>query len=388
MLRIFINGIAASAGGGLTYVRNVLPRLATRDDVLATVLLSPSLRGEFEESPSLRILESDSGLGTARRFWHEQYKLPALIRHYGSDVLLSPGNFALFRSPVPQILLSGNSLYLSRDFVCDLRHRGEYGMWLDNALKGILARWSVRTAERTVAPSPAFAGELQQWTGSNVLAIHHGFDNKLFFHDATPLPGDVQEKLASTEGTLRLLFVSHYNYYRNFETLIRAVAILKKELHPKQIRLILTCKLDSKDNPGKYRAEPAAALVRELGLSDEVVQLGAIRYGSLHYVYRASDSYVTPAYAETFSHTLVEAMASGLPVVASDIAVHREICGEAALYFPRFSPEALAETVIRVAESSEQSATMREKGLSRSRDFSWDRHVEELLLLARSLGNK
>jgi len=47
-----------------------------------------------------------------------------------------------------------------------------------------------------------------------------------------------------------------------------------------------------------------------------------------------------PAYAETFAHPLVEAMASGLPVIASDLAVHREICGGGrGCIFPRFAPE-------------------------------------------------
>lgn len=195
----------------------------------------------------------------------------------------------------------------------------------------------------------------------------------------------MQAKLAAAEGSLRLLLVSHYNYYRNFETLLRAVAILKQRLRPRTVRLILTCTLKSNHNPGTYRAESAAALVRSFGISDEVVELGAVPYNSVHHVYRACDFYVTSAYAETFAHPLVEAMASGLPVVASDLAVHREICGEAARYFPRFSPEVLAETVIEASQSAEPSAAMRASGLLRSRDFSWDQHVEQLLLIARRL---
>jgi glycosyltransferase involved in cell wall biosynthesis len=81
-------------------------------------------------------------------------------------------------------------------------------------------------------------------------------------------------------------------------------------------------------------------------------------------------------------------MASGLPVIASDLAVHREICGEAALYFPRFSSDALAELIFQTSQSAEQTAAMRERGLLRSRDFSWDKHVEKLLWLAGRLAKK
>jgi glycosyltransferase involved in cell wall biosynthesis len=385
MIRLFVNALGASAGGGLTYIRNVLPRLVARGDVFTTVLLSGTLRHEIKESAQVSVLQADSRLNSGRRFWYEQRNVPDLIRRSGASVLLSTGNFALWRSPIPQILLSRNALYTSSDFLRDLRERGDYRLWLDTELKGILARWSVLAADCTVAPSATFAAELRRWTGKNIVSIHHGFDRQLFFRNQSPLSQEVEARLAETEGSLRLLFVSHYNYYRNFETLVRATEILKRKLHPRRVRLILTCKLNSRDNPGNYNATPAAGLARQICLSEEVVELGAIPYGSLHRLYRACDLYVTPAYAETFAHPLVEAMASGLPVIASDLPVHREICGEAAHYFPRFSPEDLAETVIRTSQSTEQSAAMREMGFLRSQDFSWDKHVEELLNLARRL---
>jgi glycosyltransferase involved in cell wall biosynthesis len=384
MIHLFINALAASAGGGLTYVRNVLPQLAARQDVRTTVLLSAALRDEIADSARISVLRINSPNGSARRFWYEQRNLPQFIRRSRADVLLSTGNFALYRSPVPQILLSRNALYTSSDFLRDLHNRGDYRLLLDTKIKAALARWSVQVADCTVAPSATFASDLRQWTGKDVVSIHHGFDHEAFFRDHGPLPPIVQAQLAKSEGCLRLLFVSHYNYYRNFETSIRAVAILKKQMHPRRVHLVLTCKLKSEENPGAYQASPAAELVQQLGLGEEVAELGAIPYGLLHHIYRICDLYVTPAYAETFAHPLVEAMASGLPVVASDLAVHREICGEAALYFPRFSPEVLAEQVVR-AQSAEQTGAMRDLGTVRCRDFSWDKHVEELLRLARRL---
>jgi len=385
MIHIFINALSASAGGGLTYVRNALPSLAIRDDVRTTLLVGEGLRAEITESPRLTVLSELYEGGVGRRFWYEQCNLPGLIRRFHADVLLSIGNFALFRSPVPQILLSGNALYISADFVRDLRQRGDYRLWIDTRVKNALARWSVNAADCTVAPSETFAGDLRQWTGRDVASIHHGFSHAAFFRETVSLPPDVQSRLAATAGAVRILFVSHYNYYRNFETLIRAIAILKKKLYPQTVRLLLTCKLVSKENPGSYQAEEAAELVRRLELREEVVELGTVPYAALHNLYRGSDVYATAAYAETFAHPLVEAMASGLPVVASELAVHREICGSAALYFPRFSPEALADRILHVVTSNGERRAMREKGLARSRDFSWDGHVDALLLLARGL---
>jgi glycosyltransferase involved in cell wall biosynthesis len=388
MIHVFINALSASAGGGLTYIRNVLPRLTNRDGVHTTLLVGGVLRSEIPESPQVEVLREDYPGGSARRFWYEQRYLPERIRRSGANILLSTGNFALYRSPVPQILLSRNALYTSADFLRDMRERGDYRLWIDTEAKGALARWSVHVADRTVAPSAAFTEELKRWTGQDVAFIHHGFDHTAFFQDQAPLRQDLQTQLDAIRGAVRVLFVSHYNYYRNFETLIRAIAILKKKMHSRKVRLLLTCKLASKHNPGIYQADKAADLVRQLDLGEEVIELGAVPYPALHHLYRACDVYATPAYAETFAHPLVEAMASGLPVVASDLAVHKEICADSAQYFPRFSPELLAQRIMQVCESDEQKGTMCEKGRARSLEFSWDKHVEALLSLAARLVRK
>jgi glycosyltransferase involved in cell wall biosynthesis len=179
--------------------------------------------------------------------------------------------------------------------------------------------------------------------------------------------------------------VSHYNYYRNFETLLRAIPCIQQRLGGRKVRLFLTCKLSADENSGAHRTDAAAALVRRLGISDQVVELGAVPYHRLQHVIRACDVYVTPAYAETFAHPLVEAMACGLPIVASDLPVHREICGNAAVYFPRFSPEQLADRVVQVEQSSALRKQLVECGSKRSCDFSWHGHVDQILSLAKGL---
>ena len=383
-MHLFINSAAATAGGGLTYIRNVIPHLAARPGLRLTVALDPSLRREFREFDSVEFVAFDL-LPSARRFWHEQSVLPALIRRCGAHVLLSTGNFALRRSPVPQILLSRNSIYTSADFFRDLRSRREYRAWLDTRLRAILARRSIHWADITVAPSEAFAAELSRWAGARVIAIHHGFDQEAFTQDPSPLAPGIEARLRAAGKSLKLLFVSHYNYYRNFETLIRALPSLRNRLPGRAVKLLLTCELTAGKNPGAYDPEAAADLVKQLGVSDMVVELGTIPYEKLHRLYTCADVYVTPAYTETFSHPLVEAMASGVPVAASDLAVHREICGDAAAYFRRFDPEALADCVTQIAGSLERRERMAALGRERSRDFSWKEHVEQVLALSRSL---
>jgi len=384
-MRLFIHALGASAGGGLTYLRNVIPHLAERGDTEITLLAGETARAALPSFSNVQLL--DSGVdhqGALSRFIWEQKEIPELIRKMGADVLVSAGNFAVWNSPVPQILLSRNSLYTSAEFSKDLRRRGEYRLWADTRLKALLARKSIHRAQLTVAPSEAFACELRKWSGHDVIALHHGFDREFFLQEKTALL-PITPKLRETEGAVRLLFVSHYNYYRNFETLLRAVAIIKQRWRSRRIRLLLTCELAPGKNPGSYRTEEARELLHELKIAEEVVQLGAIPYPLLHHLYRSCDVYVTPAYTETFAHPLVEAMASGLPIIASDLAVHREITNGTALFFEKFSPDDLANKVVRLLDSPSQQLDLRERGLLQAENFSWTNHAGRLLEMAGTL---
>jgi len=385
MMHLFLNCLAASAGSGLTYVRNIVPQFSGRPELRATLAISPQLRKELGSPSNILFVEVEVPAGAAARFCWEQAFLPGIIRKTGADVLLSAGNFALRKSPVPQILLSGNSLYTSPDFYSDLRARGAHRMWLDTRIRGFFARRSVHWADCTVAPSKDFADTLSVWTGGKVVSIYHGFDPEVFFRNHISLPSAIQGKIDSGKGALRLIFVSHYNYYRNFETLLRALPCIQERLGGRTVQLFLTCKLASDEHSGAHRTETVAAMVRQLGISNQIVELGAVPYHLLQHVIRACDIYVTPAYTETFAHPLVEAMACGLPIVASDLPVHREVCGNAAVYFPRFSPQLLADRVLQVEQSSVLRKQLVECGSKRWRDFSWREHVDRIVALAQSL---
>lgn len=384
MMRLFVNGAAASAGGGLTYLRNVLPHLSLYADVETTVALNPEYSLELPIPANIAVVETDREYGAARRFLWEQFGLKARLRAAHANVLLSTGNFGMRKCPIPQVLLSGNALYISQDFSADLRGRGEYATLVAHNVRTLLAKRSIFWADRTIAPSLAFANDLRRWTGAaSIEAIHHGFDHEAFFRDQEALFG-AQNRIAAYPNALRLLFVSPYNYYRNFETLFHAIPLIRKQTG-REVKLFLTCKLQPNTNPGSYDTDRAAKLVSKLGIQEDVVELGPVPNRLLHHVYRACDLYLTASYAETFAHPLVEAMACGLPIVASSLAVHKEICGEAAVYFEPFSAQELAQQVSQVTQNLLRLKQMSQAAEKRSHDFSWKKHVEQLLDVLRSV---
>ena len=87
---------------------------------------------------------------------------------------------------------------------------------------------------------------------------------------------------------------------------------------------------------------------------------------------------LSPSLAETFGITQVEAMACGTPLVAADIPVAREICGEAALLAPPTDVGAIAEALDRVLADASLRAGLSRNGIERSREFTWDRTAMRL----------
>ena len=124
------------------------------------------------------------------------------------------------------------------------------------------------------------------------------------------------------------------------------------------------------------------ALVRELGLGDAVVVLPALDRSTLASVYRRSALLLMPSEREGFGLPVLEALACGTPVVASDVAALREVGGYAAVYCPLDDLEAWHRTVTRLlderAQHPAQWTSRREAAIRRAAAFSWSRYASDL----------
>lgn len=390
---VLFNALASTAGGGITYLRNVLPKLAQHGaEFCYYVLVPPAHKADYASLASAKVRIETIAIrgGLLGRWWWEQTSLRRVLKKERIAALVSLGNFALLAAPVPQVLFNRNALYFSSTFRRDLLARGKYAAWIGHQVKSWLVRLSIKTADVNVAPSAALLQQLQHVTVSSpdhFAVLPFGFDWEQFTANSHPLSAQVYEKLNLQPNCHRLLYVSHYNYFRNFETLLRALPVLIRALRERaglQLQLVLTTDLKPGAVYGGYDASSASALIDRLGVRADIAMLGDVPYEQLHQLYRMCDAYVCPSYAESFGHPLVEAMAMGLPVAAADLPIHREMCGAAALYFDVFDERALAEQCARLLTDAQLRATLVERGQQRSQEFSWDKHCQQLVALIRS----
>lgn len=94
-------------------------------------------------------------------------------------------------------------------------------------------------------------------------------------------------------------------------------------------------------------------------------------------LYRNAVCLLFPTFYEGFGLPALEAMAHGCPVVASDIPVMREVCGDAALYCNPNEPADIADKVRVLAENSDLRAQLSRRGISRATEFSWEKCARE-----------
>jgi glycosyltransferase involved in cell wall biosynthesis len=106
---------------------------------------------------------------------------------------------------------------------------------------------------------------------------------------------------------------------------------------------------------------------------DRIHSLGYVSDRQLAGLYRRADAFVHVSLYEGFGLPVLEAMASGCPVIASDIPQHREVAADAAFFVDPNDVEAIDHALKDVANNSEMTKELRQLGTRRAAEFSWDR---------------
>jgi glycosyltransferase involved in cell wall biosynthesis len=124
-------------------------------------------------------------------------------------------------------------------------------------------------------------------------------------------------------------------------------------------------------------------LARALHITDRIVWLPRIDHEDVVALMQTAGALLQPSLYEGFGLPVVEAMASGCPVVASDIAPLREVTGGAAVLTPPGDVARLSAAIADLIASPAQRRSLSEQGLARARQFSWDRCARETLEVYR-----
>lgn len=299
-------------------------------------------------------------------------RLSLEMAQHPPDVLFVPAH-ALPLVPAPRSVVTIHDL--------GFLHYPEAHTRIQRLYYRIFTRLSARRATHIIAISEATRRDLQRFYGiadHNISVVYHGVDPRfkpLSLHEITPIIE--RYKIAGPY----MLFVSTVHPRKNVARLIEAFALARKTLgtqHP--LRLVLAGKRG-------WLTEQIERRAVELGIEDFVQFTGYVADTDLPALLSGAQAYVVPSLYEGFGMTVLEAQASGTPVLASNTSSLPEVVGDAGLLVDPHDVAAIAAGIVQLATDEQFRAALRERGLQHVAGWTWERTARQTLDVLEQAGH-
>jgi glycosyltransferase involved in cell wall biosynthesis len=238
-----------------------------------------------------------------------------------------------------------------------------------------LAKSSIRRADGVIAVSRFVKDYVEQ--------IIAGLDGKVdVIYNGNPVEGSTAANVAKSEVPF-LLSASKFVAYANQLNLLDGYATLVRTNKSVPSLWLAGGVLDK-----KYFRK-VQSLIVEKGLTEKVKLLGLVSHERMMQLYAGASAFLFPSTLEACPQTLIEAMAFGLPVAASNSPPMPEICRDAAIYFNPQQPDDIAEKIGMLVTNQTLKENLSEKALARCTFFNWDKTASELVKVFQKVsGNR
>ncbi len=174
-----------------------------------------------------------------------------------------------------------------------------------------------------------------------------------------------------------LLYVGGISPHKNLQALVSAFHQLTSDSRFADVRLVL---VGDYQNDSFFSAYSSLKnYIDQLHLGERVVFTGFIADHELAYLYNAATLMVLPSLEEGFGLPAIEAMACGTPVVSSDRGSLPEVLGEAGRFFDPLNTHMMTDALQRVLSESALRKEMRDAGLIRAQQFTWNKAAQDTL---------
>jgi len=167
-----------------------------------------------------------------------------------------------------------------------------------------------------------------------------------------------------------VLYVGTIEPRKNLSRLVEAFAQARRRGIPHHLVCV---------GPYGWSSRDLAGRIDRLGITDAVHFTGYASFEDLPAIYNLGDFFVFPSLYEGFGLPVVEAMASGLPVITSSTSSLAEIAATAAVTVDPTNADAIADAMVSVATDEALRADLAQRGLQRARAFSWAQTAKEML---------
>ncbi len=365
-MKIAMTLLSGVGYGGLTYFNNLVPALAAADQENEYHLFVPMAHPLVRETRQKNFIFHErigNNRSAIKRLLWEQLVLPRELKKYKIDILFTAKNLNVFLARCKTVISIRNMEPLVYR-VYDNDWKLSILLWL----KWQLTKWSVHKASQVVAVSQAVKDRLIEKfpdVGKKVSVVYNG----------NPVSQAVETADKSVSAILLpfLLTASKFVAYANQLNLLKGYALLV-EKNPDMPPLWFVGGVHDK----KY-FQKVQKFVSDKQLENRVKFLGLVAHDQLLKLMRKAQAFVFPSTLEACPHTLIEAMACGVPIATSNTPPMPEICADAAIYFDPHNSDDIAKKMQSVMSDRALRERLAQDGPKRSQLFTWENTAKSLI---------
>ncbi|HZJ41839.1 MAG TPA: glycosyltransferase family 1 protein [Patescibacteria group bacterium] len=202
-----------------------------------------------------------------------------------------------------------------------------------------------------------------------IKVIHNGYNNELYKADINlEKKKEVLEKYGLEEPFF--LYVGRIEKKKNIPALIEAMALLRDNHSEIKEKMVLV-------GDASFGYDEVNYVIEEFNLNEEVVMPGWVEEEDMPIILQAASAFIFPSKHEGFGIPILQAMACGVPIAASDISVFKEFAHDAVLYFDHRDKLAISEAMAKLVTDKKLRTDLIAKGFKRVKQFSWEKTARE-----------
>jgi glycosyltransferase involved in cell wall biosynthesis len=356
-------------GGGVrVYTRALLNELIQHPAGHEYVLYfnNPMLLGTYAGLPHVR----EVYVPGRSVLWWDQVSLPRELRKHGVDVLFNP------KYSVP---LTGD---YPRAWVChglDWYVMPWASRYIDRLSHRFLVPRYARHAAAIIAVSEVTREQLIEFLkvpAERIAAIYSGIGDEFRVQQSSEVLAAVRERYKLPERYV--LYAGAIYPPKNFRRLVQAYARVGPELG---VSLVIA------GGTNRFLSADELKEPERLGLGEWVKWAGWIEPNMMPAFYQMAQALLLPSLFESFGLPILEAMASGCPVVTSNCYGSREMAGNAAVLVDPLSVESIADGIRTVLSGQQVRQELIDRGRGRAQAFTWARCASQILAVLQLIAN-
>jgi len=306
-----------------------------------------------------------------KSLWVLTRLMPHLWKSKNLDVIFSPSHYLPPLTRVPSVCTIHDLGYLK--FSGQFKKYDYWQLKYWTAISIYISKYIIAVSESTkkdIVRHYPFASK-------KIKVVHHGYDKHLFRDNiSNHVVRRVKKKYQIPKDYL--LFLSMLKPSKNIEGLLEAFALSKNKLG--DIKLVIAGKKG-------WLYESIFEKVKQLRLNNDVIFTDYIQESDKVALIKGARVFVLPSFWEGFGMDVINAMASGTPVIVSRIASLPEVAGKAGIYVNPNNVKDISKAILKVLLIPAKEYNMLvNAGLKQVKNFSWEKSARETLDIIKKAG--